>query len=293
MTATSTDGNCPNCHSVHWKTLEALELTQRQRSSALTRGPERSQRRFTATTGETEAASKYARPVCPDDYKEMARYRKWCDDSILAAEERLAEIDAASGELYQVLPGLFKFGPDAKSISFGRFSKELERLIQYDDALARWAVTKLCLRCATPFIDAHVHLPLSPAPVFRFSGQERCCTQCGSYFWKKPDAVARGRELAAKQALHEARTTLKRAQAAETNTSVKPPATGWLDRLTAAFTRKEPSVAQALDMVAKAEKAYASAVEAADALRSNSRLNPGLRWCASCEGTYLCSGVVE
>lgn len=112
---TSITGNCPDCRSTNWKTLEALELTQRQRSIAHTTGPARWQNSATTVASRSEAAEKYVRPACPDDYRKMERYRKWCDDSIQAAEARLVEIDGASNEVQRVLPGLFSSEPDAKA----------------------------------------------------------------------------------------------------------------------------------------------------------------------------------
>lgn len=288
QTARSKNGDCPNCGSAHWKTLAALALTQRKRASARTRGPENWQRSETTASGETEAALEFAAPVRPADYDQMARYRKWYDDSILAAETRLAEIDAASDVVHRVLPGLFSHGPESKSISFARFAQDLDRLTRYDEALARWNATKLCLRCATPFIDATVQLPSSPTPVFHFSGQDRRCTQCGSYFWKRPEAVAHNRELTGKQALRSARTTLARAEANEADVAAKPPATGWLGRLARVLARKEPTVAEARDMLTAAERTYASAVKAADAIREAGRVSPRTRWCAACKCTYVC-----
>jgi hypothetical protein len=268
--------------------LEALALTQRQYSSARTTGLRQSQRSDTTTATRTKAADKYARPASPDDYDQLERYRNWCNDSILAAEARLAEIDAACADIDRVLPGFFSSGPDAKSISFGRFSKDLERLIQYDEAVNRWKATRLCLRCATTFIDSGAHLPVSPAPVFRFAGQERHCPKCGSYFWKDPVAVARNLELSALQALKRARVSLARAKKAEASAESKTATTGLFARLAAFFTPEEPSIAQALDMVDIEEKAHARAVENANALRACTQTHPGTRWCASCEQTYSC-----
>lgn len=291
-TTISTDGNCPTCRGTHWKTLEALALTQRQHSSARTTGPRQSDRTDTTTATKTEAADKYARPTVPDDYDQLERYRKWCNDSILAAETRLAEIDAACADVNRVLPGFFSLGPDAKSISFGRFSKDLERLIRYDEDVKRWKATRLCLRCATAFVDAGADLPVSPAPVFRFAGQERHCPKCGSYFWKDPEAVARNHELTALQALKRARVTLARAKKVDEGAKPKKAPGGLFARLTAVFTPDEPSIAQALDMVYVQEKAHARALEDANALRAYSQTHPNTRWCASCEQTYSCSEPV-
>ena len=286
-TTISTNGNCPSCRGTHWKTLAALALTQRLHSSARTTGLRQSQRTDTTTATRTEAADNYAQPAFPDDDDQLERYRKWCDDSILAAEARLAEIDAASADVDRVLPGFFSLGPEAKSISFGRFSKDLERLIRYDEAVNRWKATKLCLRCATTFVDASAHLPVSQAPVFRFAGQERHCAKCGSYFWKDPEAVAQNCEQTALEALSRARAVLDRAKEAEANLETKTATTGVLDRLAALFTPKEPTVGGALEMVDKEEKAYARAVNEANALRAHSQANPGTRWCAGCKHTYL------
>lgn len=103
-TTISVNGNCPSCSGTHWKTLEALALTQRQHSSARMTGLRRSQRTDTTTATTTEAADKYAQPARPDDYDQLERYRKWCDDSILAAKAWLAEIDATSADVDRVLP---------------------------------------------------------------------------------------------------------------------------------------------------------------------------------------------
>jgi hypothetical protein len=286
-TTNSTNGTCPSCRGTHWKTLEALALIHRQHSSARTTGVRQSQRTDTMTTTRTEAADKYARPARPDDYDQLERYRNWCEDSILAAEARLAEIDGAGADVDRVLPGFFSLGPDAKSISFGRFSKDLERLIRYEEEVNRWKETKLCLRCATTFVDASAHLLASPAPVFRFTGQERHCPKCGSYFWKDPEAVARNYEQKALAALKRARAVLDRAKETEANSETKAATTGLLGRLAAHFMPKEPTVVEALELVGEEEKAYSESINKANDLRARSQTNTGTRWCTSCEHIYL------
>jgi hypothetical protein len=282
----STDGNCPRCKSTNWKTLEALALTQRTRSESTTTGVRRQQRRETKGSTTTEAAAQHAPPARPADYHLLDIYRKGCSGNVAAAKQRLAEIDAASRQPKEMLPGLLRSGPESYESSFERNAGKLTALLEYDADLARWKATRICMRCAATFIDSRASVPTPPAMVFRFAGQERRCPHCQSYFWKDPAAVADGREAQAEEALARAKKQLRTAEETAANAAATPPPTGVLKRLAAFLTPAPISPEEARTALKHAEMSYRRAVLGIRDLRAQFDGHSDMRWCAGCQAVY-------
>jgi len=282
----STDGNCPCCKSTDWKTLEALALIQRTRSESTTTGVRTHQRRETTGSTTTEAAALHAPPVRPADYHLLDTYRKGCSGNVAAAKKRLAEIDAASGQFKEMLPGLLRSGPESYEGLFKRDAGKLTALLEYDTELARWKATRICMRCAATFIDSRASIPTPQTMAFRFAGQERRCPHCQSYFWKDPAAVADGREAQAEEALARAKELLRNAEETAANAAAAPPPTGILKRLAAFLTPAPISPEQARDNLKHAEMSYRRAVLGILDLRAQFEGRGGMRWCAGCKAVY-------
>ncbi|KQQ89157.1 hypothetical protein ASF77_10800 [Massilia sp. Leaf139] len=267
--------------------MKAVALTQRDRIATTTTGVRASQRRETTGSQETEAAALYAAPRRPDDYDQLVRYRQGCDEAVAAAQGKLAEIDAAWRDPLRALPSFFKVGPEAKDISFERYARKLRPLLQYQVDLARWEATKICMRCATTFVDAAFKLPKSPPVKFSFAGQERRCPHCASYFWKDPNAVAVHREQLAVRDLTWAQKQLRDSEVAELAQASKGPPSGLWGKISSFLGSSEMSVAHARTALTKAEHAHKREMLAAAALRESVAGKTGMRWCVSCERVYL------
>jgi len=287
MTPTmSTDGNCPCCKSTNWKTLEALALTQRTRSESTTTGLRPQQQRETTGSTATEAAAQYAQPERPADYHLLDSYRRGCSSSVASAKLRLAEIDAASHQPKDMLPGVLRSGPETYASTFERNAAKLTALLEYDADLARWKATRICMRCAATFIDSRASIPTPPAMFFRFVGQERRCPHCQSYFWKYPAAVADGREAQAEEVLAHAKKRLRTAEETAANAAATPPPTGMLKRLTAFLTPAPISPEKAKADLKQAEMSYGRALLGIRDLRAQFAGRSDMRWCAGCKAVY-------
>jgi hypothetical protein len=75
------------------------------------------------------------------------------------AEQCPDEIDAASRQPKEMLPGLLKSGPESYESSFERIEGKLTALLEYDVDLARWKATWIYMRCAASFIDSRARVP--------------------------------------------------------------------------------------------------------------------------------------
>lgn len=283
---TSTDGNCPCCKSNHWKTLEALALTQRTRSVSTTSGARPQYRRETTGSTITEAVAQYAPPARPDDYHLLDLYRKECNGSIESAELRLVKIDAASHEPREMLPNLLRSGPESYRSTFERNARKLAALLDYDADFARWKATRICMRCAATFIESRSKVSTPPAMVFRFAGQERRCPHCQSYFWKNPAAVADGLEAQAEEAIARARAQLRTAEETAANAAHTAPASGILQRMVAFLTPTPLSVDQAQAELDRAEETYRRASREIRELRVRFDGRDDMRWCVGCQAVY-------